>query len=110
MDALRASVPIGHLPVRVEHKNRIIGDALNKQPEAPFAFGERSLYRAPLGDVAFKCSFNTGSMFDFRVEGVVDLAQLHRALVYPPLQVLISLAKFTLRETTSGDILNHQHE
>src|SRR5215203_822534 len=110
VNALRPSVPVGHPSLRIEHKNRIIGDALNKQPEAPFAFRERSLHRTPFGDIAFECSFNTVSMLDLTSKGVIDPAQLQCALVYPPLQVLISSAKFMLRDTTGRDILDHQHE
>src|SRR3954468_5332323 len=51
LDALRAGVPARHLPARVEHEDRVVGDALDQQAELPFALDQRLLRGAALGDV-----------------------------------------------------------
>src|SRR6185312_4798178 len=52
LDAFRAGVPVGHPAIRVEHVNRIVGDALDEDPEAALGLEQRLLRRASLGHVA----------------------------------------------------------
>ncbi|HET8584985.1 MAG TPA: hypothetical protein VFM89_04535, partial [Casimicrobiaceae bacterium] len=51
-DALRAGVPRDDAAVGIEHEDRVVDDAVDEQPESFFAFCQRLLVRAPLGQVA----------------------------------------------------------
>ena len=110
MDTLRAGVPVGHAPIRIKHEDRIVGDALNKQPESPFALCERSLGCATLGDVVLERGFNAISLLDLGVESIVGLAQFDRALVDAPLQVVVGATQSLFRETTGRDVLRDHDE
>ena len=52
LDALRAGVPVRHPPVRVEHVDGVVGDALDEQPEVLLASAQLLLGGLPLGEVA----------------------------------------------------------
>src|SRR5689334_5994363 len=51
-DALGTGVPAGDDTVGIDHVDRIIGDAIDQQPELPLAFAQCFLRCSPLGDVA----------------------------------------------------------
>jgi hypothetical protein len=40
LDSLRAWVPVDHMTLRIQHVDRVIGNALNQQPEAAFGILE----------------------------------------------------------------------
>ena len=46
LDPLGAGVPIGDDAVRIEHVERMVGDAIDEQAEAALAFAERLLRKA----------------------------------------------------------------
>src|SRR5262245_5563114 len=52
LDAFGAGIPGGDDAVRIEHVERIVGDAAHQQAELPFTLAQRLLRLAPLGDVA----------------------------------------------------------
>src|SRR5688500_5671545 len=52
LDLLGARVPARHQALRVEHEHRIVGHALDQQPEALLALAHRLLVRPALGKVA----------------------------------------------------------
>ena len=52
LDALGAGIPAGDDAVRVQHEERIVGDAVDEQPELTLAFAQTILGLAPLGNIA----------------------------------------------------------
>jgi hypothetical protein len=51
LDPTRAGVPVRHGPVRAEHVDRVVGDALDEQAEVPLALGQRRLGAPARGDI-----------------------------------------------------------
>ena len=78
VDALRARVPVGDVAVRIEHEDRVVGDALDEQPKAPFAFHQRLLRLAALGDVVLERGFDALSLLDLGVQHLVGLFERRR--------------------------------
>ena len=68
VDALRAHVPVGDVAVRIEHEDRIIGDALNDHPKAPLAFHQRFLRLAALGDVVLERGLDALPLLDLGMQ------------------------------------------
>ena len=64
VDALRTHVPVGDVSVPVEHEDRVVGDALDDHPKAPFAFHERLLRLAALGDVVLERGLDALPLLD----------------------------------------------
>ena len=52
LDALRPRIPVGDDAFGVEHIDRIVGDALDQQPELFLAAAKRLFGFAPLGEIA----------------------------------------------------------
>src|SRR5690606_23781395 len=52
LDALRARIPVGDAPGRIEHEDRIVGDALDQQAEVALAGPQGLLGLLALGHVA----------------------------------------------------------
>ena len=46
LDTLRARIPVGHMPLGVEHVERMVADALDERPEALLAFEKGPLVLA----------------------------------------------------------------
>ena len=89
MDALRAHVPVGDIAVAVEHEDRVVGDALDHHAKAPFAFHERLLRLAALGDVVLERCLDPFSLLDLGVQHLGGLLEGRAALVERLLQVVI---------------------
>ena len=68
VDALRAHVPVGDVAVRVEHEDRVVGDALDHHAKAPFAFHQRLLRLAALGDVVLERVLDPFALLDLGVQ------------------------------------------
>ncbi len=48
LDSLRAGIPVGHAPVRVEHKDGVVGHTFDQQTKPAARFRTRSVRAAPL--------------------------------------------------------------
>ena len=51
LDCFRAGIPVGDPPLRIEHVDGIVADALDQQPEALLALEQRLIGQVPVGDV-----------------------------------------------------------
>ena len=52
LDALGPCIPVGDAPFGIEHVDRVVGHALNEDPEAPLGLEQRLLRIALIGHVA----------------------------------------------------------
>ena len=73
VNALRPHVPVGDATAAVEHEDRVVGDALDDRPKAPFALHQRLLRLAALGDVVLERGFDALALLDL---GMKDLGRL----------------------------------
>ena len=111
VDPLRAGVPVGHAPVGIEHEDRVIGDALNQQPEAPLAVARAPLCAARRWAMSCLSAASTRLLcVDLGIQGLVGLAQLRRALVHHALQVVIGAAQLCSATRRARDVLRDHDE
>src|SRR5262249_32575309 len=109
-NALSTRVPVGDVAIRVEHEHRVIGDALNKEPKAPFAFHERYLCLAALEDLVLKRGFDTFPLLALGLNDRAGLLEIHCALMERLPQLLVRTLQILLGIAAGGDILGDCHE
>ena len=83
VDALRAHVPVGDVAVLVEHEDRVVGDALDDHPKAPFAFHQRLLRLAALGDVVLERGLDPLPLLDLGVQKFGGLGETRARALAP---------------------------
>ena len=110
IDSLRAQVPVGDIAVAVEHKDRVVGDALDDRAKAPFAFHKRLLCFAALSNALLERGLNPLSLLDLSVQHFGGLLERRTALVQRLLQVVIRPPQIFLGAATDGDVLYDGHE
>src|SRR5262249_35631089 len=103
MDALRTHVPVGDTSIPIKHEDGIVGDSLDDSPKAPFAFHERLLRLASLGNVVLEGVLDSFALLDLGMKR--RSALLDRVQHFPLLtqQLLFGAA-------TGGDILGDCHQ
>src|SRR6266478_2394969 len=89
VNSLRPHVPVGDVAAAVEHEDRVIGDALDDGPKAPFALQQRLLRLAALGDVVLERGFDALALLDLRIKDLGGLLEGRGAFLDCFLQVVM---------------------
>src|SRR5262249_46708739 len=110
VDALPAHIPIGDVTAAVEHEDRVIGDALNHRAKTPFAFHERLLRLAALGDVVFERGFGPLALLDLGVQDLGRVLEGGAAFLERLLQFIMRALELFFGAAALGDVLRHHHE
>src|SRR3954463_12180599 len=110
VDALRTHVPVGDVAVLVEHEDRVVGNALDDHPKAPFAFHQRLLRLAALGNVMVERGLDPFPLLDFGIQKLGGLGETCGPFLRRFPHVIMRTLQTFFGPATGGDILHHTHE
>ena len=96
--------------VRVEHEDRVIGDALDDHPKAPFAFHQRLLRLAALGDVVPERVLDAFLLLDLGLQDIAGVLERSRCAHRPCAAVVVRALQILLGVAAVGDVLRDRHE